>query len=391
MKTYFYYIVFCLLVACNGKSNKNENVQDGLIVLDWDKDYPLKEISLQEIADVEYIPMETRADVLLDGNSFHLTLMSDSLLVTQNESDDIFVFNRRGKNIHVFNRTGRGGEQYTKIAFMAADFTEQEIFITAYPRNQTIKVYAFDGTFKRVLKLPQNYELSQFFDYDKESLIAIDEYDLRNKKELLTNPRPYVLISKKDGSVVPVDLTFDERVSDDLYVPEMKGTLSWSISALLKNGRECFISDFGSDTIYSLENRKLLPVMVKRPSRAWKLNPPKVACVRLKTKRYIFVDFFEKKFFQEGVPENYRKLVYDRQTGELFTYRLINRDYHPGKVEKLGQFFCDLPAGYVREKKAPTQLLQDYEAGRLRGKLKEVASRLDEEDNTVLMLVKFKE
>lgn len=391
MKTVFYYIVFCLLVACSGKSNKNENVQDGLIVLDWDKDYPLKEISLQEIADVEYIPMETRPDVLLDGTSFHLILMSDSLIVTDNRNGDVFVFNRQGKNIHVFNRTGRDGEQYTKIAFMAVDFMKQEIFITAYPRNQTIKVYAFDGTFKRALKLPQNYELSQFFNYDEESLIAIDEYDIHNKKELLTNPRPYVLISKKDGRVIPVDLTLEERVTGRMYIPELRGTISWPVSALLKSGRECFISDLGSDTIYRLENRKLIPFMVKRPSCAWKLNPPKVACVRLKTGRYIFVDFFEQKAFQEGVPENYRKLVYDQQTGEIFTYRLINQDYQPGKAEKLGQFFCDLPLGYVRGKLSPTQLLQDYEAGKLQGKLKEVASRLNEEDNTVLMLVKFKE
>ena len=392
MKTVFCYIVFCLLVACNGKSNKNENMQNGLIVLDWDKNYPLKEIFLQEIADVEYIPMETRADVLLDGNSFHLTFMSDSLIVTKNKGGDIFVFNRQGENIHVFNRTGRDGEQYTKIAFMAVDFIKQEIFITAYPQNQTIKVYAFDGTFKRVLKLPQNYELGHFFNYDEESLIAIDEYDINKERKPLINPRPYVLISKIDGRITPVDLTLKERVTNSIYIPELRRTVMWSISALLKNGRECFISDFGADTVYRLENRKLIPFMVKRPSCAWNLNPPRIACVRLKTGRYVFVDFFEQKDPEQGGPENYRKLVYDQQTGEFFTYRLINQDYQPGKFEReLGQFYCDLPLGYVRGKLSPTQLLQDYEAGKLQGKLKEVASRLNEEDNTVLMLVKFKE
>ena len=367
-------------------------MQNGLIVLDWDKNYPLKEIFLQEIADVEYIPMETRADVLLDGNSFHLTFMSDSLIVTKNKGGDIFVFNRQGENIHVFNRTGRDGEQYTKIAFMAVDFIKQEIFITAYPQNQTIKVYAFDGTFKRVLKLPQNYELGHFFNYDEESLIAIDEYDINKERKPLINPRPYVLISKIDGRITPVDLTLKERVTNSIYIPELRRTVMWSISALLKNGRECFISDFGADTVYRLENRKLIPFMVKRPSCAWNLNPPRIACVRLKTGRYVFVDFFEQKDPEQGGPENYRKLVYDQQTGEFFTYRLINQDYQPGKFEReLGQFYCDLPLGYVRGKLSPTQLLQDYEAGKLQGKLKEVASRLNEEDNTVLMLVKFKE
>ncbi|WP_187367578.1 hypothetical protein [Bacteroides bouchesdurhonensis] len=37
------------------------------------------------------------------------------------------------------------------------------------------------------------------------------------------------------------------------------------------------------------------------------------------------------------------------------------------------------------------KLLKDYNDGKLEGELKEIASKLKEEDNPVLMLIKFKE
>ena len=36
------------------------------------------------------------------------------------------------------------------------------------------------------------------------------------------------------------------------------------------------------------------------------------------------------------------------------------------------------------------QLVEDYEKGKLKGKLKEIASKLDKEDNPVIMLIKYK-
>lgn len=35
-------------------------------------------------------------------------------------------------------------------------------------------------------------------------------------------------------------------------------------------------------------------------------------------------------------------------------------------------------------------LLQDYKAGKLQGELKQIASKLKEDDNPILMLIKFK-
>ena len=69
----------------------------------------------------------------------------------------------------------------------------------------------------------------------------------------------------------------------------------------------------------------------------------------------------------------------------------INSDYVDGKVVDLENFDADLPENYVKNRLRHVNLIEDYKAGKLKGKLKEVASRLDEEANWVLMLIKFKE
>ena len=58
----FYFLVLYLLVSCQG--TKRAETQ-ALSVVDMTKSYPEKEIVLQDIADVEYIPLETTDDFLL--------------------------------------------------------------------------------------------------------------------------------------------------------------------------------------------------------------------------------------------------------------------------------------------------------------------------------------
>ncbi|MEG2856953.1 MAG: 6-bladed beta-propeller, partial [Bacteroides sp.] len=50
-----------------------------------------------------------------------------------------------------------------------------------------------------------------------------------------------------------------------------------------------------------------------------------------------------------------------------------------------------LPRGYVLQAYPADFLMELNEAGKLKGKLKTIASKLSEEDNPVLMIAKFKE
>ena len=82
-------------------------------------------------------------------------------------------------------------------------------------------------------------------------------------------------------------------------------------------------------------------------------------------------------------------LVYDKQENGVFKYSIYNDDFS-NKRE------VDFNSGAVNHEIAICNVLEAYklveanEKGQLKGKLKEIAAKLDEDDNPVIMLVKHK-
>ena len=82
-------------------------------------------------------------------------------------------------------------------------------------------------------------------------------------------------------------------------------------------------------------------------------------------------------------------LVYDNQEKALFRYKVYNSDYINDKEAYLKStpLNGEIPSCQYLE---AWELVKDYKAGRLKGELKEIASKLGEEDNPVIMLIKHK-
>jgi hypothetical protein len=111
------------------------------------------------------------------------------------------------------------------------------------------------------------------------------------------------------------------------------------------------------------------------------------------------VDF--SKFKEEGFNFPTIPLVYDKQTGEINEQNFYNKDDLSKKPVNIGgtpkrrtginfgnvrvidhnRYYLSIPAPILRSA---------LEAGELQGELKEIASKITEDDNPVLMLVKFK-
>ena len=415
MKKIIYIIVLvCLIMGCKNQSRKegktsgdlskeNTSIKTfskpaGLSVIDFDKEYPLKKISLQDVAEVEYIPFETKPDVLLSSGAVNSgTFVSDSLIVVFNYSDGaVFVFNRQGKNLHAFNHIGRGPGEYSRAGNIAVDIVRQEIYLRDLWSNNRILVYAFDGSFKRTLRLPPPfYKVMALFNYDKDYLLCYEGRGVEDRAGYKDgyNKQPYALISKEDGKITPLDFTLTERIGSRIYKENhFSQSISLPISPLLKNGSEFLISDYACDTIYTLRGGHLAPFLLKSPSSLWKRIPPILGYTNFKTNRYAYIKFSELKWPEKGKNSGFsRQFFYDYKTGEICRPMFINSDYVEEKVIDLENFDADLPENYVKDCLHSLTLVEDYKAGKLKGKLKEVASRLDEEANFVLMLIKFKE
>lgn len=384
MSKLLYFFVFWVLIGCHEKGKEAGN----LMRIDLEEEYSKKEIDLQDIADVEYIPLETRPDVLLDGNALGQICMSDSLIVTRSNSA-VFIFNRRGEYVHSFERKGRGGEEYSVFGKMAVDFIREEIYINDITVPK-ICVYGFDGSCRRVLKLP-TWSTIHLLDYNPDFLLGCfkESIGLTGKAD----KQPYWLISKEDGEISPLPLTFQERVLSAaiLYYPNRSMEyLVWPLNSIVKNGKEFLIADFGTDTIYNLSGDTLTPYLLKSPSRIWKKDPHVMGYIEFKTNRYVGMKFMELSWEKNALN---KKILYDLSTGSKVEYDFLNRDFQPAQKVFISwnEADFDLPSGYLKFKLLPIKLKNDYDAGKLTGKLKEIASTLEEDANPVLMLVKFRE
>lgn len=109
-------------------------VENNFITVDVTKDYPKKDVVLQDIFDIEYVPLETSDEFLTSGN---VRAIGQNLIITKNNGrtdGNIYLFDRTtGKGIRRINRLGQGGEEYTNILDIsrrgsARDVCQQPLF-----------------------------------------------------------------------------------------------------------------------------------------------------------------------------------------------------------------------------------------------------------------------
>ena len=102
-------LLIATLFAMAGCSS-DKQAADNLITVDVTANYPEKELVLQDIMDVEYVPLETTDEFVTKG--VVKAIGKDILLVTNQNDGNIFVFDRKtGKGLKKINRMGQGGEE----------------------------------------------------------------------------------------------------------------------------------------------------------------------------------------------------------------------------------------------------------------------------------------
>ena len=359
-------------------------------VLDMMLRYPKKIIDLQDIADVEYIVLETHEDGLAGSNYY--TTLTDSLIITYNSSNDILIFHRDGRFSHSFNREGGSGKEHSLISEnLCVNPEQKEIYIYESARGR-IQVYSFDGQYKRTLKVKgDGFEFGRLFYIDTKSMLLEDRNDVGANGN---NPRPYYRLSVADGSKKRLPLKVEKRISnaESWYVKE--SGLFWGISVNISpvaniNG-ELIISDFALDTVFAYRDERLIPI-ARKVNWMKKSGVPWLVTLDAITDKYYLWHAIEKDTNKMVWPD--KTFLQDRYTGECTQIKLADKNITDKKYRfrhrASANLFC-LPKGYIMQYYPAYSLVELYKEGKLQGELKEIASKLSEDDNPVLMLAKFK-
>lgn len=387
MKTLIFFETILLLVMTSCGSDNTST--DGFITVDVTKSSysPKKELILQDFMDVEYIPLGTNDEFVNQG---YVNAIGEKYIIVTNyrEDGDIFVYDRNGKAIRKINRKGQGGEEYISCLKIILDEENEELFINDFLARK-IKVYDLEGNFKRSFKQKQEGDTQfygEIFNYDKDNLICYDECNA---------DIPFLLVSKKDGSITREIITpFKEK---KLFIQLLRyegGTRAAGpgpYSRITPFKGNWILLEPSSDTIYTLmPDCSLRPFIAKTPP-VHTLDPEFYLILKLVSDRYYFMESIKNVYDfrkEEGFPKTY--FVYDTQEKDFFSYIIYNGDYSYKKELYMVMFTPINTKGELWATIDAFELCRDYEKGKLKGKLKDIAAKLGEDDNRVIMLVKPK-
>lgn len=386
-------IIVLLSLTMNYYCTKvNKNDFEELIIVDVTKNYQQKkELLLQDFMEVEYIPLETNDNFLNEG--YVLDIGKETILVTNRRANDgtIFVYDRTGKALRKINRKGQGGEEYINIYIgVILDEVNNEIFVNDIS-SRKILVYDLFGNFKRSFK-HKNSKGSLFyteiFNFDKNNLICYDKYNTEV---------PYVLVSKQDGSITrDIKIPFKEKKI--LQQSFDNNGDSWTVSpgpyrTIIPFKGNWLLLEHSSDTIYSLlpkPDYSLRPFLVRTPP-IQSMETEIYLMLRLLSDRYIFMETIKNVYDfdrDKGFPKSF--FMYDRQEKTFSGYNVFNGDYFSKKeiyMNWLSPVNHEIESWQSLE---AYQLIESYNNGELKGRLKEIAANLEEDSNPVIMLIKHK-
>jgi hypothetical protein len=377
-------IILFVMTGCGGGIQST----DDFITVDVTKNYSIKkELILQDFTDVEYIALETNDNFVNQG--FVQAIGKEIILVTNYNNDgDIFVYDRTGKAIRKINRKGQGGEEYISYRGVTLDDENNEMFINDYYARK-IQAYDLEGNFKRSLKQKEGGGTRYYWgilNYDKDNLICYDE---------LNEEIPFLLVSKQDGSITKeIKTPFKEKKIFIQLLRTEEGTRAAgpdNYSRITPFNGNWILLEPSSDTIYTLmPDYSLRPFIVRTPP-VHSMNPEIILTLKLLSDRYFFMESIKNVYDfnkEAGFPKTY--FMYDTQEKDFFSYVTYNGDYSYKKevymvaltpINHEGESWCSINAFELRK---------DYEKGKLKGKLKEIAATLDDDSNPVIMVVKDK-
>jgi hypothetical protein len=391
-----------ILFAMAGCGRQSDIQSDDLITVDVTKSYPKKELILQDFMDVEYIPLETADEFVCQGDI--LDIGKEYIVVKNYIIDgDIFLFDRNGKGLRKINRMGQGGEEYIYIDQVTLDEENGEMFVKVAFQKKII-VYDLFGKFKRILPFNDGTSYNKIYNFDTSNLIREDF--------TVETIQPFAIISKQDGSIVrEIHIPFQEKKMISLPVHIDGAAMKYPENTIYYTGTnynpiipyydDWILTEPSSDTVFRLlPDYSLTPFMARTPS-IQSMNPEVFLFPCILTDRYFFMKTVKKALETDNFtnPADLAKLkgfpttdlIYDRQEKTISEYSVFNSDYATENLVNMSQTAIVVNNEIVFWQKIESyQLIESYEKGELKGKLKEIAATLDEDSNPVIMLVKHK-
>jgi hypothetical protein len=395
MKRFVYLLAICALAACKPSAD----YVDGVIVFDNAIDYPEINLKLSDIVDIEYIPLKgMEQGYLIDsrgtvGNGIYID--EDEIYIKQSvfpPSEGIYVFDRSGNPLRLLRRSGRGPEEYG--AFLMYSWIEPKtnsIYISGLQG-----IYEYDATtfdFRRNIWPKYDFSIPQIAPLNSEYVIVSNKY--QGEGSVPDGFTTFHIVSLSDGEIKPLPITLQEP-----YVHDRNGYMEYC--PIIQGQGGVFLSNERTDTIHWVDNQtmKLSPRMVDKTvyprSSETDYSAGIVVVPSFETDKYLF---FSSIFWPPYYPNmNRQAFVFDKRKEKIFRLPdteewkyLPAQNYgvpHGTEEYWLTAWNTTLNKDYGAVLLQAIHLIDNMD--KLSPELKKVAETLDEGDNPVLAVMKFK-
>ena len=371
-----------LVTLCLSLLSCTKNTSNDLIVFDVNMNVPVKTLDIDDLADVEYLVLDTSDDNYL-YNYFYT--MTDSFIICGKRNEFLFFSRSTGKPVSKVSRHGQGpGEYGMNSRLPVYSEINNELFIYT---TFNLHVYERDGTFKRKFQIiePTFFPIA-LYDFNEDHLL-LNGFSYR-KGEMRDSS--FMLISKKDGFAEVIEIPVEERLSLRSEQGEV-GTFADTYFAV-RNGNDFLLTDYSSDTVYRFTpDLQLIPVLVRQPS-IQKMATKVVLHSWLEAGLYLFFSTQRIEFdWNTSKWPPAKGYLMEKKSGRFFQTNVQMRDYR-GKDLIIGPSVIhnapDHQTGIIVWN--VSELQEAYKENKLSGKLKAVTESLSKDDERVFMILKFK-
>lgn len=341
-------------------------------LFDYKKNYPETAIRLSDLADVSYLPLETRDTVLLRlrgtcyGNEYFIT---QEAIYMQEEQSELYIFGKDGRFIRKISKRGGGPGEYSYITSFAVDTLQRVIFVQDENRKRGhTNVYDLQGNFLRQFSIRAN------------EIVILNDSLLLTYNRRANKQYPFAVVRKADGSEVrKLPIRFYEDFPVDVeYL---------AYGNLVTTPKGALIGNLANDTIF--EVRKDLSIRPRIVDQSNYGTPYAQVHPTIETSRYLMFYILCARNYKVSVKEHF--YIYDKKEGKIFRMK----DYTDNSYWRLMDDYPHLinwekaqnPTVAVRSR--VVDALQEANGKHGSPELRRLIETLKDDDNPVLEIMQF--
>ena len=353
----------------------------GMMTIDVEKSYPKKELAINDIWEMEYIALETDSMFLVSGGQPQ-HVGENKLGFVDNRTGNLLFFDAKtGKKAFCINRKGAGPEEYKSVGALVMDEKAGEIFAWSII-DGTFQVYDAQG--KHLRTLPMHNKRKDEYVYIT-NFINLDDDWLLCSSHNIKGYAVHYLQNKKTGLTTIVDSIPNEQYVSE-YIFAQKDGMTYStapnLTPFVHTSEGLVYADHSNDTLYRMTDGMTPSPFIIRIPRVKETEPNKILRFDNETDDWMFLSSIEMAYdFSQNKGLHQINYGIGKESGEIFELTLVHPDYEGKEYSPTA-----LNARYY----SSGELFTALEEGKLKGRLKEIVSKLDEEDNGVIMLLKQK-